>query len=119
MLEGSGQVSIEILLLTTVILMMSIAVFGYYTQIRDSTNALLLIDVETLRLIDKKQQQFIMQEIKYKIEGSDVHFCISTEPVDTDFIMMETALKNKLVEHNVFLGYTLAVHYNQNLNSCD
>ena len=119
MLGRSGQVSIEILLLTTVILMMSIAVFSYYTQIRDSTNAMELLKVETLRLIDKKQQQFIMQEIKHKIAGNTVHFCISTEPVDTDFIMMETALKNKLAEHNAFLGYTLAVHYNQNLNSCD
>ncbi len=119
MLWKKGQVSIEILLLTTVILMMCIAVFSYYTQIRDSTNALELLKVETLRLIDKKQQQFIMQEMKYKIVGNDVHFCISTEPIDTDFAMMETALLNKLAEHNVFLGYNRFVHYNQNLAQCD
>lgn len=114
-----GQVSIEILLLAAVILTIGIVVLSYYSQIKDSTTSLQLLKVETLRLLDGKQEQFTMQEMKYKIAGGNVHFCISTKPLDIDSDNMEDALEDKLTAHNVFLGRNVAVHYNRNLGSCD
>ena len=44
-----AQVSIEILVLTSAIIMITISVFGYYLQIADTTMAIELLKIEALK----------------------------------------------------------------------
>lgn len=79
-----GQVGIEVLLLTAVIIMICISIFGYYIGIMDTTTAMEMIEVETLRQLDAKPGQYFIKAIDYKLDDSSppirAYFCIELEP---------------------------------------
>jgi len=83
MFGGKGQVSIEILLIAAVVIAMSLAVFSYYIQIRDTTNALQVMKLEALDQIAESEQEFTIEKLDYKIsEDGQADFCIFTDPAD-------------------------------------
>jgi hypothetical protein len=96
-LGKGGQVSIEILLITGVVIMLSIGTMGYYTRIMDTTTAMEIIEIEALRQIDAMQGQYFIKAIDYKVDGSSppigIYFCIELEPgmagLDTAAIQAE------------------------------
>ncbi len=79
-----AQVSIEILVLTSVVIILSLTVFGYYTQIMDSTTAMQLLKVEALKHVEKAEEPTIIEKIEYKIDAATgaVDFCLFTNPGD-------------------------------------
>jgi hypothetical protein len=113
-----GQMSVEILLITGVIIIISIGVFSYYTRIMDTTTAMEIIEIETLRQLDANQGQYFMEPIGYKIDGSippiGVYFCIELTPgpagLDTGII--EDAVESK----TGFASGTVSVTENTPIN---
>ncbi len=90
MKKEKGQVSIETLLLAGIIIMMSISVLGYYTRIMDSTTAIEIVSIETLKQLDSVDKQYYIVEIDNKLVNecetgnvlSNACFCIMFDPAD-------------------------------------
>ena len=90
MKKEKGQVSIEALLLTSIIIMLSLSVFGYYIRIANQTIALETIEIEILKQIDANPGQYFIKAIEYKPGlGCDLAsplnetcFCVMLEPAD-------------------------------------
>ena len=105
-----GQMSIEMLLITSIIIMLSIGVFSYYTRTMDTTTAMEIIEIETLRQIDAKQGQYFMGPIGYKVDETGVYFCIEMEPgpagLDT------TAIEDAVEDDTGFAAGTVSVTEN-------
>lgn len=102
-----GQVSIEILLIAGVIIMMSMAAFGYYTSIRQSTLALELLKVEALRAIDEKGENVVIAKIDfgYPSNNSNVmHICIDFDPDESLLTGQEANDIAGLIEENFGLN---------------
>ena len=107
-MKKKGQVSIETLLLTSIIIMMSISILGYYTRIMDDTTALEIVEIETLKQIDRKEKQYYLEEIGNKKENeceagnvlSNVCFCIMLDPgiSPVDDILILSDIKDVVVE---------------------
>ena len=109
MKKEKGQVSIETLLLASIIIMLSISVLGYYTRIMSSTIALETIEVETLKQIDAHPGKCFITAIEYKAEANcDLEkplattcFCIMLEP---EIDILNTAnIKNLGVNDDSFI----------------
>jgi len=108
-LNKAGQVSIEILLLAGIIIMMTVSVFSYYTQIRDSTLAMQLIKIKVLKTIDELEEDYVLEEIAYKLgapPGGRTKFCVSTSPEgqelpDSLLHELEDSINEKTVFDNV------------------
>ncbi len=120
MKKEKGQVSIETLLLASIIIMMSISVLGYYTRIMSPTMALEIIEVETLKQLDATNYQYFIEEIGYKAEtscagGTEVIcFCIMLDPVDN---ILDTDAIEEIVENTT--GYepdTVSIVQNNSAN---
>jgi len=90
MKQEKGQVSIETLLLAAIIIMMAVSVLGYYTRIMDSTTAIEVVRVETLKQLDSVDKQYYIVEIGNKLANecetgnplSNACFCIMLDPAD-------------------------------------
>ncbi len=97
MKKEKGQVSIETLLLAGIIIMMSISIFGYYTRIMDSTTAIEVVRVETLKQLDAVEKQYYITEIANKLTNecetgnvvSNACFCIMLNPGDNVLVPSE------------------------------
>lgn len=90
MKQKKGQVSIETLLLAGIIIMITISILGYYTRIMDSTTAIEVVRIETLKQLDAVDKQYYIVEIDNKLENgcagnasSNACFCIMLDPADT------------------------------------
>ena len=94
-----GQMSIEMLLITGVIIMLSISVFSYYIRIMDSTTAMEIIEMETLQQIDAMPEQYFIKAINYTI-GLTVDFCIELEPNDN--VVATNIISDAVVENTGF-----------------
>ena len=90
MKQKKGQVSIETLLLAGIIIMMAISVLGYYTRIMDSTTAIEVVRVETIKQLDAVEKQYYIIDIDNKLTNgcarnasSEACFCIMLDPADS------------------------------------
>lgn len=112
--KKKAQVSIEILLLASIILLISLSVFSYYTRIRDSTIGIELIKVRGLERIEEMEKLMIIEKIDYKIDNvaDTVFFCIFTDP---DELLWdageELALEQTIVD---VTGFTQTIDIQQN-----
>jgi hypothetical protein len=116
-LKKKAQVSIEILLLASIILLISVSVFSYYTSIRDSTIGIELIKVRGLEQIEDPEiieGLMIIEKIDYKIDTmlDTVFFCIFTDPDDTLWDAdEELLLEQEIVD---LTGFTQTIDIQQN-----
>lgn len=113
-----GQMSIEVLLITGIIIMMSISVFSYYTRIMDTTTAMQIIEIETLKQIDAMPEQYFIKVIKYSIGDPIVDFCIDIEPntgtlyTEPTKTLYAEALKKAIAENTAFEEATIGITLN-------
>jgi len=107
---GKGQVSLEILLLASVIIFFSLAVFSYYNQVRDSTVGMQAAKVETLRQIDEVPGLYTMESLEYTINIAlgEVTFCIFTNP--RAGFTLDTAAVENAIEGNTGFKEVTVVH---------
>lgn len=107
-----GQVSLEILIIAVIALLFSIGILSYYTQISDSTMALYLLDVHTIKAIDSADEVFVKERIDYRADPatSTLTLCLFTRnengnallsPADTASI--ETLIQARTKFSNVTL----------------
>jgi len=75
-----GQVSLEMLILATATIILSLVVIGHYTQIRESTTALEVAKIEALRQIDGMEGRYIIERMDYRIAGNKINLCMYTDP---------------------------------------
>ena len=95
-----GQMSVEMLLITGIIIMLSISVFSYYTRIMDTTTAMEIIEIETLKQLDAMPEQYFIKAIKYSIGDPTVDFCIELEPNDN--VLATNTISDAVVENTGF-----------------
>lgn len=112
-----GQMSIEMLLITSIIIMLSIGVFSYYTGMMDATTAMEIIEIETLRQIDAKPEQYFIKAISYTT-GTTTDFCIEIEPKTGTLYTDPTAtyytdtIKEAIIGNTAFEEATIEITLN-------
>ncbi len=113
-LKKKAQVSIEILLLTGIIILISVSVFSYYTRIKDSTLGIELIKIRGLERIEEMGPLMIMEKIDYKIDTDldIVFFCIFTDPEEPLWDAAEELLLEQ--EIMVLTSFTETIDIRQN-----
>ena len=115
-----GQVSIELLLIVGVVIMLSLGAFGYYTRIMDTTTAMEIIKIETLRQIDAMPEQYFIKAIGHKIDSSSppigVYFCIELEPEPVPAILNTTIIEDAVESKTGFAIETVSVTENTPTN---
>ena len=119
-LREKGQVSLEMLLLAAIILLFSVGVISYYTQISDSTMALYLLDTETLKEIDEAGEIVVKEGIEYKIDTATdtLELCLFTKSVSGNDLLDAadiTRIENLIEDNTNFATVNL---YEKNDNPC-
>ncbi len=75
-----GQVSFEILLLTTFVIAVTIAVSGYYLTIRDSTVAMQLSKTHALDQIERTEGSYTLSSIDFEVQTDSITMFLETTP---------------------------------------
>lgn len=110
-----GQVSIETLMLATIVIMLSLAVFAHYLQIMDTTTAMQAVKLETLKQIEQTDKQHTIEKIEYQIgdTGPTITFCITTKPAGTNQMTLEdTPIIKKVAELTAFEEADISISHN-------
>ena len=122
MKQEKGQVSIETLLLTGIIIMLSISVLGYYTKIMDSTTAIEVVKIETLKQLDSVDKQYYIVKINNKLENecetgnssSNACFCIMLDPADN--VLVPSDIETTVERLTNYPADSVVVTQNDNTN---
>lgn len=77
-LKEKGQISFEILLLTTVVFSAAIWVSSYYLSIKDPTLAMQLTKIHTLKQIEASSGSYIIQKIDFEEQSGAITLKINT-----------------------------------------
>jgi len=112
--EERGQVSIEALVLAGVIILMSMAVFSYYIQIKGSGEALQLLKIEALKKIDSIDEDLTLGKISYAVNGSAITLCLFTNDGSDVWDATEAAAVQDLIQERT--GFTDGVVIEQNIS---
>ena len=126
MKQEKGQVSIETLLLAAIIIMMAVSVLGYYTRIMDSTTAIEVVRIETLKQLDSVDKQYYIVEIDNKLVNecetgnplSSACFCIMLEPADdlADDVLVPSGIEDAVERLTNYPIGSVVVTQNKNTN---
>ncbi len=113
-MKQKGQVSIEALILTAVVILMSISVFGYYIQIKDSTTGMEAAKIEALRQISQAGQKATLERIEYKYDpgpGIGIRFCFFYE-AEAGFAFDQSKLKSEIASLTAFNSTGIEIQEN-------
>ena len=120
-LKNKGQVSFEVLLITAIIFAMVIWVSSYYLQIRDSTLALQLTKIHTIKQIEAADGKFTISNMDFREDLGDntiVTMEIGIEPSTTAWDcateFYHTVLCNQIIDETKYETVTIKL----NGNSC-
>lgn len=88
-LGKKGQVGFEILLITAIVFMVVIWISGYYLSIKDSTLAMQLAKVHTIKQISKSEGLYTIQKIDFE-ENSPTDCLVGVECITLKINVPET-----------------------------
>ncbi len=112
-----GQISMEALLLSVVIILSSIAIFGYYVQIKDITTGMQLIKIEAMKQLDEESGQYVVEEMTRKTTPLGANFCLKVIPEDPPFFFDTDIMEDIVEELTAFDPATVLV--SQDMTDCE